>query len=397
MKPSSAVRRIAVVTGSRADYSYLQGIMAILQDDPRAQLQVMVTGMHLEVRFGETWRAIEGDGFEISARVETTIEDDTELAISRSAGRGLIGFAEALDRLRPDLVVLMGDRYEILPAASAAMLMGVPIAHVNGGEATEGAVDDAIRHAITKMARLHFVAAEPYRKRVVQMGEHPRTVFNVGVASLDRLLAEATKANRHAVETKLGLPTRVPFLLVTLHPESIEPEVNSVMVEALLEALDRFPGHHLVFTGVNSDVGNTRIAAAIEAFVATAPARARIYDSLGTRHYAGALRYAEAVVGNSSSGIAEAPVLGTPTVNIGNRQAGRLRAASVVDCGRTVEDIAAAVQKVLDPSFREVYARQELPYGRGGTCNRIVRILLETDFRALRTKRFFDIAMTLSD
>ena len=386
-------RRIAVLTGARSDYGYLKGIMQRVRDDPRCTLRILVTGMHLEPRFNETWRAIEEDGFGVAAKIPLGLADDRELTIACGTGRGVSGIAKALAPLKPDLLVVLGDRYEILAAAAAALLLGVPIAHLHGGEVTEGAVDDAIRHAVTKMARLHFVATDSFRQRVVQMGERPETVFAFGTPSLDQLLPAAEAWDRATLAAVLGLPPEARFLLVTLHPETVDTGVNPGMVAALLTALESRSDHRLVFTGVNADAGNAAIDAPIRAFVAANSARAQCHTSLGLRRYAGALRFAVAAVGNSSSGLIEAPALGTPTVDIGARQAGRPRAASVVHSGRTAAEIAAALDRALDPAFRGSMTGQTPPYGRGGASDRIAKVLVEANLDALAIKRFHDLPL----
>lgn len=383
-------RRIAVVTGSRADYGLLRGAMNHLKDDARVQLQTIVCGMHLAPQFGSTWRAVEQDGFTIDARVDLQLAGDTPVSTAKSIGLGTIGFADALAGLAPDIVVLPGDRYEVLAAGVAATVLNIPIAHIHGGEVTHGAFDDAIRHALTKMALVHFVAAEPYRRRVIQMGEDPDLVFNVGAPGLDALPA-ADLVDRETLFRDFGLPESRGFILVTLHPSTAQPKVDEPTVTALLTALDRLEGRSIVFTGVNADPGNSVIDAAIAAYVNRSRGRARLFTSLGSQRYLSALRFADAVVGNSSSGIIEAPAVGTPTVNIGERQAGRLRAATVVDCRPEADAIAAALQAVLKQDFRKRNDAQEPPYGRGGASRKIADVLAALDTARKWPKKFHDL------
>jgi UDP-hydrolysing UDP-N-acetyl-D-glucosamine 2-epimerase len=379
-------RRIAVVTGSRADYGLLRETMKRLQAADDVDLQVVVCGMHLSDRFGATWRIVEADGFAVAAKVDLEIGDDSSAAAARSTGLGVIGFAAALPRLAPEIVVLLGDRYEILAAAVACTILNIPVAHIHGGEVTTGAFDDAIRHAITKMACLHFVAAEAYRRRVIQMGENPDCVFNVGAPGLDQA-QNALDSDRETVERELGVAGR--YLLVTLHPATAKPDTVAPTAAAMLDALARIEDCAVVFTGVNADPGNAAIDTAVRAFVAAHAGRARLFTSLGSERYWRALRHADAVVGNSSSGIVEAPAVGTPSVNIGERQQGRLRAASIIDCDVSAEEIFRAVRSILDGRFRPD-PEAEPPYGRGGASARIVAILRGVDLAGAFPKRFYD-------
>ena len=380
-------RRIAVVTGSRADYGLLRETMKRLQAANDVELQVVVCGMHLADRFGATWRAVEADGFRIAARVDLQLGEDTPEAVAHSTGIGVSGFATALPKLAPDLVLLLGDRYEILAAAAAATILNIPIAHIHGGEVTAGAFDDAIRHAITKMACLHFTAAEPYRCRVIQMGENPACVFNVGAPGLDQAQSSAS-SDRAEAERALDVQGR--YLLVTLHPTTAQPGADAPTAKAMLGALSRIADRAIVFTGVNADPGNSAIDAAIRGFVENNKARARLYTSLGSERYWLALRHADAVVGNSSSGIVEAPAVGTPSVNIGDRQRGRLRAASIIDCGVDEAQIFDAIRAILDGRFRPDSSVPP-PYGRGGASARIVDILRSFDLGKAFPKGFNDL------
>ncbi|MEY9878672.1 UDP-N-acetylglucosamine 2-epimerase [Bradyrhizobium sp. USDA 329] len=388
----SARRHIAVVTGSRADYGLLRGILTQLKAADDVALSVIACGMHLLPRFGETWRIIEADGFPIAAKIDLALDDDRAETIARGTGIGVIGFAEALPKLAPDILVVLGDRYEVLAASVAATLLNIPIAHIHGGEITAGAFDDAIRHAITKMACLHFVAAEPYRRRVIQMGEQPDCVFNVGAPGLD--LADSTpKPTRAELFAKLGIGGPERFLLVTLHPTTAQPETDAANVAALIGALAAVDDRSFIFTGVNADPGYRAIDEAIKAFVATRSERAHLFTSLGSERYWAALRLADAVVGNSSSGILEAPAVGVPTINIGDRQKGRLRAASIIDCPADSVAILASLTRIFEGRFQPD-PPIEPPYGRGGASEAIARTLRKIDLTRAFPKHFHDLPAT---
>jgi len=388
----SARRRIAVVTGSRADYGLLRGILTRLKAADDVALSVIACGMHLVPRFGETWRAIEADGFPIAAKINFALDDDRAETIARGTGLGVAGFAEVLPKLAPDILVVLGDRYEVLAAAVAATLLNIPIAHIHGGEITAGAFDDAIRHAITKMACLHFVAAEPYRQRVIQMGEPPDLVFNVGAPGLD-LADTAPPPNRAELFAMLGIAGPERFLLVTLHPTTARPQADAANIAALFGALAEVQDRSFIFTGVNADPGYRAIDHAVRAFVATHGDRAHLFTSLGSERYWAALRLADAVVGNSSSGILEAPAVGVPTINIGDRQKGRLRAASVIDCPADSTTILASLTRIFEGQFQPDPGIVP-PYGRGGASDAIAGTLRTIDIKRAFPKHFHDLAAT---
>jgi UDP-hydrolysing UDP-N-acetyl-D-glucosamine 2-epimerase len=384
-------RRIAVVTGSRADYGLLRGVLTRLQKMDDIALSVIACGMHLLPKFGETWRLIEADGFPIAAKIDLELSDDRAETVARGTGIGVAGFAEVLPKVAPDLIVVLGDRFEILSAAVAATLLNIPIAHIHGGEITAGAFDDALRHAITKMACLHFVAAEPYRRRVIQMGENPEFVFNVGAPGLDEASAAAA-LDQPALFQALGISGPGRFLLSTLHPATARPEADAATVAALLGALALIEDRTIIFTGVNADPGHGMIDDAIRAFVAARSDRAHLFASLGSERYWAALRLADAVVGNSSSGILEAPAVGTPSVNIGDRQLGRLRAPSIIDCPADQAEILAALRRILDGRFHPDTSI-EPPYGQGGASEKIAGIVRRIDLNRAFPKHFCDLAM----
>lgn len=383
-------RRVAVFTGTRAEYGLLYWLMKDIQTSPLLDLQVIVSGMHLSPEFGETWKLIEADGFAVDAKVEMLLSSDTPLGVVKSMGLGTIGFADALDRLKPDMLVVLGDRFEALAVVQAALIMRIPVAHLHGGEITEGAYDDAIRHAITKMASLHFTAAEPYRQRVIQMGEAPGTVFNVGALGLDHLL-RAQPMSWDELVASLAFPLRQPYFLVTYHPVTLAEEDPVSSFKAVLEAIDHFSDHQVILTYPNADNGGRALIPILEDYARSQPGRALAIPSLGFRRYQSTLSRAAAVIGNSSSGIIEAPAFGVPTVNIGARQTGRLAAKSVLNCAPNVQSIRHAISKALSPDFKSSCHGVANPYGGGNAAQQIVRLLEET--RGPFHKHFHDLEL----
>jgi UDP-N-acetylglucosamine 2-epimerase (non-hydrolysing) len=382
-------RKVCVVTGSRAEYGLLYWLMRDVADDPALQLQVVATGMHLSPEFGLTYRQIEADGFTIDAKVEMLLSADSPVAVSKALGLGVIGFADALPRLQPDIMVVLGDRFEILAAVQAAMIARIPVAHVHGGETSEGAFDEGIRHAITKMAQLHFVAAEPYRKRVVQLGESPARVFNVGAPGLDHL-ARTPLLSRDDLASSLSFPLGRPLFLVTYHPATLGRQSPMEAFGHLLDALRGFPDASMVFTYPNADTGGRALIASIDAFVAQSAGRATAFASLGQQRYLSLMREADVIIGNSSSGLTEAPALCRATVNIGDRQKGRLKASSVIDVEERCEDIVAGIRHALSQGFRDSLPATRSLYGRGDASASIVACL-KAALPSLQ-KPFFDIA-----
>lgn len=382
------MRRIAVFTGTRAEYGLLYWLMKGIQDDPELELQVIVSGMHLSPEFGETWKQIEADGFPISAKVEMLLSSDTAVGVVKSMGLGSIGLADALDRLAPDTLVILGDRFEALAAAQAALVMGVPIAHLHGGELTAGAYDDAIRHAVTKMASLHFVAAEPYRRRVIQMGEAPDRVFNVGALGLDHV-TRTPRLTKAELARSIDFDLDKPLLLVTYHPVTLADESPRDTFETLLEALDNFPEYGVILTYPNADNGGREMIPLLEAYAARWPGRVLAAKSLGTTRYLSVVALAAAVVGNSSSGLIEAPAFGVPTVNIGQRQGGRLVADSVLHCDANARSIRCAMQEALNPSFQKRCKNVRNPYGSGNAAGQITKVLADAPMSA--EKYFYDL------
>jgi UDP-N-acetylglucosamine 2-epimerase (non-hydrolysing)/GDP/UDP-N,N'-diacetylbacillosamine 2-epimerase (hydrolysing) len=385
--PAKTRRKICVVTGSRAEYGLLFWPMKEIQDDPDLQLQVVVTGMHLSPEFGLTYRSIEADGFVIDARVDMLLSSDTPVGIAKSMGLGVIGFADALDRLRPDMLVLLGDRYEILAAAQAALVARIPIAHIAGGDVTEGAFDEAIRHSISKMSHLHFVTNEVAARRVRQLGENPAHIFNVGSPGLDTI-KRMTLLDRPALEKALDFRFLKRNLLVTFHPVTLDSVSAELQFQELLSALDKLGDQSgIIFTKPNADTNGRVLVGLMDAYAA-AHANARVYDSLGALRYLSAMSQVDAVVGNSSSGLYEAPSFGKPTVNIGDRQKGRLQASSVINC----EPEAGAIEAAILQALAADCAAAVNPYGDGNSAVRIKERLKEVAAPfALLKKHFFDM------
>ena len=366
-------RRIAIFTSTRAEYGLLRPLMCETANRPGLTLQVIVSGTHLSPLHGMTRREIEADGFAIDATVEMLLSGDSAVATSKAAALAMIGTAEALDRLRPDVLVLLGDRYELLAAAQAAVLARVPIAHVHGGETTEGAIDELIRHAVSKLAHLHFPAAEPYAQRLRQMGESREHVWTVGALALDNIAA-LDPVPREELEQHLGLKLKSPSFLVTYHPVTTLEDSGLRAMQSLLTALDECDAT-VVVTGTNADPGASAIRQVLEHFAAQHPGRVALVESLGARRYLSLMSQVDAVVGNSSSGLLEAPAMGVATVDIGSRQQGRLRAPSVIHCNEDVDCIRAALTLSRTKEWRELVACCDTPYGKPGAARRIVDVL----------------------
>lgn len=383
-------KKICVVTGSRAEYGLLSLLMHEIAADDRFHLQLVVTGTHLSPRFGETWRDIESDGFRLDAKVVLDLDDDAPVSIARAMGQALAGLADAYQKLAPDLVVLLGDRYETLAAAEAATVLRIPVAHIHGGEITEGAFDDAIRHAVTKLSALHFVACEEFARRVVQLGEQPQHVFTVGALGVDAI-RRIELLSRAELEADLGIDLKEPVVMITYHPATLGKLTPAAAADALLSALAKCGPATMVFSGVNADPGGNAISARIHEFVRANPKRAVVRDNFGQRCYLSLVALSSAVVGNSSSGLIEAPALKTATVNIGDRQKGRPCAASVIDCGETEAEISAALARALSGKFQASLDSVVSVYGEGSTSQRIVSILRSLDFTDLTRKRFRDL------
>lgn len=383
--------RICIATGTRADYGLLYWLMRDLKDHPEFELSIIVSAMHLAPQFGETIEFIRQDGFEIDATVPCLDEDDSDVGMGRAYVRATQGFLSALDRIKPECLILLGDRFEALAAATAATFLHIPVGHIHGGEVTLGAIDEVFRHAITKMAHLHFTAAEDYRQRVIQMGEAPDRTFNVGTVGLDNFL-RLDLPSKADLMADLALPEHSDYALVTYHPTTMEKGGPLAGLEALLQALEAFPDLRLVITKANADPGGRRINERLESYEAQWPDRVRLVTSLGQVRYLAAMKNATMVIGNSSSGIIEAPAVDVPTVNIGTRQEGRLRAQSIVDVAENAAEIKAGIAKALDSAFRSGLKDTVPPYGRpGNATGRIVSVLEKAQFGSLVKKPFCDL------
>ena len=385
------MRKITVVTGSRSEYSLLYWIIKGIHEDPDLELQLIVTGMHLSPEFGLTVNEIERDGFPIVERVEMLLSSDTETAIASSTGLGMIGFAKVYERFRPDILVVLGDRFEVLSAVSASIPFRIPVAHIHGGESTEGVIDESIRHAITKMSHIHFTATEKYKKRVIQMGENPENVFSYGAPGLDNInnlnllnKEELFKALRLDVQNRIGV--------VTYHPVTLEENTAEKQVFKLLEALKLFKDIFWVFTLPNADTGGRVIANKINEFTRNNPKQGKAFQSLGQLKYLSLLKNAAVMVGNSSSGLIEAPSFELPVVNIGDRQLGRIRAENVLDVRECeIEPIAAAINKAIVPEMKKSLQGLKNPYGEGCSSENIVEKVKSIQLgEALIKKTFFE-------
>ena len=387
------MKKVCIVTGTRAEYGLLKPVIDKVHKSADLELQLVVTGMHLSTEFGLTYKEIEEDGYPITSKVEMLLGSDTPVGITKSMGVALIGFADCFDRNKPDIVVVLGDRYEMLEAATAAMIARIPIAHIHGGELTEGLIDEAIRHSITKMSHLHFTATDEYRKRVIQLGESPTTVYNVGAFGVENAKT-VHLIQRKELEDMLGIQFEFPTIMVTYHPVTLENATAKKQFEEILNIIDRHKEISVIFTKANADTDGRIINEMIDDYVNLNIDRCKGYTSLGQRKYLSALQYCDAVVGNSSSGIIEVPSFGIPTVNIGDRQRGRVRAESVIDCGNDRTQIEEALLKALSAEFRNKVANVRNPYEGKKTSEEIVKIIRKAVYDDIDLrKKFYDIGV----
>jgi GDP/UDP-N,N'-diacetylbacillosamine 2-epimerase (hydrolysing) len=384
------ILKLCIVSGSRAEYGLLFPLMQLIKHDKSVQLQLIVTGMHLSPEFGLTYQQIERDGFDIHEKVEMLLSGDTDTAIIKATGLGMIGFADAFRRLDPDWIILLGDRFETFAAASAAHLSKIPVAHLHGGELTKGATDDAMRHAITKMAYLHFTSTKLYRKRVIQLGENPQRVFNVGAIGIDSIYA-LPLYNKKKLEKEIGFSFDKITILVTYHPVTLEKKSAAQQMKNLLGALDLFPDVRIIFTLPNADADGRVITEQIKEYVIKNHHRAKAFTSLGQVKYLSTLQFVKALVGNSSSGIIEAPCFKIPTVNIGDRQTGRIKPFSVIDTGTDVKSISAGIQKAFSNGFISSCKKTTNPYGRGNTAPKILERIKRAGKLSSIKKLFYDL------
>ena len=382
-------RKVCVVTGTRAEYGLLYWLMKEIEADNDLELQVIATGMHLIPEFGLTYKEIEKD-FKIDKKIEMLLSSDTSIGISKSMGLAQISFAEAYEDLKPDILVVLGDRYEIFSAVSAAMIARVPIAHLHGGETTEGAFDESIRHSITKMSHLHFTATDEYRNRVIQLGEHPSRVFNVGgmgIENIKRLKLLTKEEFEKSIDFKLNKKN----ILVTFHPVTLEKSTAKEQFQELLNALDELKETNIIFTKANSDTDGRIINQMIDEYVAKNSYKSVGFTSLGQLRYLSALQFVDAMVGNSSSGLAEAPSFKVGTINIGDRQKGRIKAQSVIDCEPYKGAIIVSFQKLYSQEFQKLLLSVQNPYGVGHASQRIIEEIKKIDLYNILKKSFFDI------
>ena len=386
------MRKICVVTGARAEYGLLRRLMRLIKESSLSQLQVIATNMHLSPKFGNTYKEIEADGFTIDRKIPIIDENSKNDSAStvNEMSRALSGFADAYSELTPDLVVILGDRYEMLSAATAALVMRIPIAHISGGAISEGAFDDAIRHSITKMSNLHFTEAEVYRRRVIQLGEQPDRVFSVGALGVENIkkLSLFEKAD---IEKEIEFKIDSNTILVTYHPVTLGSRTAKDDIRDFIDALEEKKDIRVIFTMPNSDTGSQFIVDSVNEFVSKNSIRAKAYKSLGVKRYLSVMRQVAAVVGNSSSGLVEAPSFGIPTLNIGDRQKGRLSAESVYNCASDKASIVAGLDTVLSKEFRELALVVRNPYEKGNTAEDIFKVISTYPLEQLKQKHFYDL------
>lgn len=380
------MKKICVVTGTRAEYGLLMPLLEQIKQAKNLELQLLVTGMHLSPEFGLTYKLIEADGYTINEKVDILLSSDTPVGISKSMGLGMIGFSESFERLQPDMVVLLGDRYETFVAATAASVARIPIAHLHGGETTEGAFDEAFRHAITKMSWLHFTSAEEYRNRVIQLGETPDRVFNVGAIGIENI-RKMPLMNKSELEASLDTEFKERLLLVTFHPVTLEDATSEVQFKNLLNALETIENATIIFTKANSDTDGRIINEMIDDYTNKHLDNTLSFVSMGQLRYLSAMKLASAVIGNSSSGIIEAPSFKIPTVNIGDRQKGRMQAQSVINCEPQEESIKEAISLALSDSFKSSIQLMSNPYGDGRVTDKIMEVIQKSLSKEISLKK----------
>lgn len=386
------MKRIGIMTGTRAEYGLLKPLMQEINKDNDLELYLIVSGMHLSPEFGMTYKEIEEDGFQINAKVEMLLSSDSPAGISKSIGLGVIGFADEFQRADLDMLILLGDRYEALSAAISAMVMRIPIAHLHGGELTEGAIDEGIRHSITKMSYLHFTSTEEYRRRVIQLGENPERVFCVGAIGVENI-KKINLMTKEELERSIHFEIDENTVIVTYHPVTLENNTVEEQFLNLLEVLDRNPKIRMIFTKANADTNGRIVNELIDKYAAQNSERACAFMSLGQKRYLSALKYCRIVIGNSSSGIIEAPSFGKPIINIGDRQKGRICADSVINCGYTQQEIQRAMETALTEEFENKARNCRNPYEKENTAANIISVIkdyLLNDKIKLK-KGFYDI------
>lgn len=383
-------RKVCVVTGSRADYGHLRPLIMAIKKDKQLQLQLVATGMHLSSHYGLTYKEIERDGFKIDERVNILLKGDSASDVCSSMGQAVAKFTRVYQRLRPDVVIVLGDRFEILSAVICAHVSGIVVGHLHGGEVTQGAFDEAFRHAISKMSQWHFTSTQEYRRRVIQLGESPNTVFHVGAVGLDNLKS-LKLLSKNKLERNLQFTFGQKNLLVTFHPVTLESRSETVQLNHLLNVLEGLKDTKIIITKSNADTGGRTINRMIDRFAKRNKGRVKAFSSLGQVKYWSAIQYVDGVVGNSSSGIIEVPSFKKPTVNIGDRQKGRIRSKSTIDCAPDKSSIKAAINKMYSPQFRKSLRSLHNPYGDGQTAQRILKVLKSRKLPELK-KKFYDLS-----
>lgn len=384
------MKKIGILTGSRAEYGLLKSLMQKINDSKKYELQIIVTGMHLMPQFGNTFEQIEADGFIINEKVDLHQIQDSKIAISKAVSAGIAGITDSLSKLNPDLFILLGDRFETFAGATAAFILNIPIAHISGGDVTEGAIDDGFRHSITKFSLLHFTSTETYRKRVIQLGEAPNRVFNVGSTGVDNILNMSLLA-KNDLSNEINFYLTKPYFLVTFHPVTLSEISSEAQFIILLNVLDRFSDYNLIFTYPNADAEGKKIIDLLENYAKNNPKRVKIVPNLGSLRYLSAIKYAKVVIGNSSSGIIEVPSFKLPSINIGIRQKGRIKAETVIDCENTEQAIEKAIALAISPNFQNFCQTIENIYGDGHATDKIMNVLNDFSFEKSPQKQFFDI------
>ena len=386
------MKKICIVTGSRAEYGLLKPLITKISEDRDLILQLVVTVMHLSPEFGLTYKEIIKDGFRITEKVEILLSSDTEIGISKSIGLAMISFSEVFQKINPDLLIILGDRYEIFAVAAVAMIARIPIAHLHGGETTEGVIDEAIRHSITKMSYLHFTSNEIYRNRVIQLGEDPSRVFNVG-AIIEDSIRTMKFIQKSQLEKDLGIKFDKKMALLTFHPTTLESNSSEEQFKNILEALNEFNDLKIIFTKANSDTNGRIINKMIDNYVLNNPQKCVAFTSLGQLRYLSTMMYCDVVIGNSSSGIIEAPILKKSTVNIGDRQKGRIQAESIINCNPVKDEIIKAIKKALSKEFVESLKKTGIIEEKNSVSENIIAIIKEylTNIKTNIKKKFYDI------
>ncbi|PWH86405.1 UDP-N-acetylglucosamine 2-epimerase [Brumimicrobium oceani] len=385
------MRKICVITGTRAEYGLLHWTMKAINDSKDLELQIVVTGMHLSPEFGNTYKEIEADGFTINKKIEMLLSSDTPIGVSKSMGLAMISFADVYADLKPDIIVVLGDRFEIFSAVSSAMIARIPVAHCHGGEATEGLIDEPIRHSLTKMSHIHFPSTDEYKKRIIQLGEKPSSVHNVGALGIESIKKMAL-LDRDTFEKSINFKLDAKHhFLVTFHPVTLENSTAEKQIKELLEAFKELDDIKIIFTKANADTDGRIINSEIDDFVRENPEISTVYNSLGQLRYLSALQFIDVVIGNSSSGLIEVPSFKKATINIGDRQKGRIKAESVIDCLPEKVNIKKAIINAISPEFKKIVEKVKNPYENGFSSNKIVDVLQKVELTNLIKKKFYDI------